>query len=107
MLALFAAAVTLAAHPVALIGYIALGVVARTVWLAIGYAAAWALVMQFFVMVTGTGFADPAGIAVQLGLRLAGSVVLTLAVFALYRVLRGRGNSGPGARRRANLRRVK
>ena len=97
MIELLVAAIALAAQPVALVGYIMLGVWARTWFHAIGYAAAWALAMQLFVLVTG-GFADPFAIAVQFGLRAAGAVVLTLAIYLLYRALRGGGTAGPGRR---------
>lgn len=116
---LLIAAITLAGHPVALVGYIALGVWARSALHAIGYALAWAAAMQLFVTVTEPGMADPAAIAVRLGLRAAGSAVLTLGIFLLYRALRGgsggrprggqggRGNGAPPRRRSSHLRRVK
>jgi hypothetical protein len=114
------AALELAARPVALIGYILLGVWARSALRAVGYAVAWAFALQLFATVTGAGFgSDPAALAVQLGLRAAGAVVLTLAVFLLYRALRhgagpnpGSGSSGRGGGkampdRPRHLRRVK
>ena len=97
MIEILVAAIALAAQPVALVGYIMLGVWARS-WLhAVGFAVAWALAMQLFVIVTGS-FADPLAVAIQFGLRAAGAVVLTLAIYLLYRVLRGGGGAGPGRR---------
>lgn len=112
---LLLAAIELAAQPVALVGYLVLGVWARSAIQAIAWAAAWALAMQIFAMVTGGGFVDPQALVVQFALRAAGAIVLTLAIWLLDRVLRG-GRGGPGPRpgprpggptRPGHLRRVK
>lgn len=113
MIDLAAAAMDLAAQPVALVGCIVLGVLARTAIHAIAYAAGWALAMQLFVTVTSIGLADPGSLVVQSGLRVVGAAILTLAVYLLYRALRrtGPGSGGRGggrsARPPAHLRRVK
>ena len=99
MIELFVAAIGFAAQPIALVGYIVLGVYARTFLHAIGYAAAWALAMQLFVTVTGgRGLGDPVHLAVQFGLRAVGAIVLTLGIYLLYRALRGGSGSGSGGR---------
>lgn len=117
MIDLILGAIALAAQPVALVGYIVLGVWARNIWQAAGYAAGWAVAMQLFVTLTGGSFAGPTLFAGQLALRLIGAVVLTLAIYLLYRVLRGGGaQRGPGggsgggsgkSKRPGHLRRVK
>ena len=109
---LFLAAIDLAAQPVALVGYLVLGVWARSIVQAVAWAVGWALAMQLFVMLTGGGFADPAALVIQFALRAAGAVVLTLAIWLLDRTVRGggRGSSGPrtgGPSRPGHLRRVK
>lgn len=107
-------AVSLAAQPVAFFGCLALGVVARNVGQAVGYAAGWAVVMQLFVTFTGVGFANPSGLLVEFGLRLAGALIVALAIHLISRAMRGSrtgsGGSGGGTappKRPTHLRRVK
>jgi hypothetical protein len=106
-------AVSLAAQPLAFFGCLALGVVARSVGQAVFYAAGWAVAMQLFATFTGVGFADPSGLIVQFALRLAGAVIVALAVHLIYRIMRGsrpggglRGDDAP-PKRPTHLRRVK
>lgn len=129
MLEIVILAVSLAANPFALAGYIGLGVYATTWFRAVRYGFLWGLAVQIFDMALGdTNVLDVEALAVQTGLRLVGAVLITLAVYSLYGLLRGRGDAGPGSgpgggpgmgprggrddrgpadRRRAHLRRVK
>lgn len=97
MLDLLLVAVSFAAQPVAFFGCLALGVVARSALHAALYAVGWALAMQFFVTLTGAGFADPAGLLIHLLLRIVGAVVVALAVHFIYRAMRRGGSGGSGA----------
>lgn len=127
MLEFVTLAVSLAANPFALAGYIALGVYS-TSWLrAVRYGLLWGLAVQIFVLALGkANILDVEALAVQTGLRLVGAVLITLAVYSLYGLLRerdrrpppprgpgpgpgaGPGNGrGPAPRRRPHLRRVK
>lgn len=120
MLEIFTLALDLTSSPFALIGYIGLGVYATTPWRAFKYAVMWGLAIQIFALSLGRAdFFDLQGLAVQTGLRLVGALIVTMGVFYLYRIMRGRSgggghdgsgpaDGGPAPRRRPpNLRRVK
>ena len=95
MLDILISAILLAAQPVAFVGYVVAGVAARSVLHAIGYAIAWAVAMQLFIVVTSGGFGAPDVLVVQLVMRTVGSVVLTLGVYLLNRAMRGGPGGGP------------
>ena len=116
MIDLLIVAIEFSAQPAALVGYIVLGVYARTFFHALGYAVVWALAMQLFVTVTGSaGLVDPVSLGIQFGLRAAGSAVLTLGIYLLYRAMRGssggksggKGDRSTPPKRPTHLRRVK
>lgn len=120
MLEILTLALDLTSSPVALFGYIGLGVYATTPWRAFKYAVLWGFAIQIFALSLGRAdFFDLQGLAVQTGLRLIGALIVTMGVFYLYRVLRGRtggsgrGGSGPAdngpapRRKPPHLRRVK
>src|SRR3546814_1879434 len=120
MLELVRLAVSLAANPFALAGYIGLGVYATSMFRAARYALLWGLAVQLFTLALGeTSILDVEAVAVQTGLRLLGALLITLAVHSLYRLLReggsgppsrgpgGGGGPGSAGRRRTHLRQVK
>jgi hypothetical protein len=87
---LFVAALQIVSHPLALAGFIALGVVATSVWRAAKYGLMWGLAVQLFDISLGrTGFAlEP--ILFETILRLTGAVIVTVGIHALARWLRRR-----------------
>jgi hypothetical protein len=116
MLAYLNLALELTASPIALAGYIGLGVYATTTWRAIKYAFLWGLAVQIFALALGkVSFLDLQGLVVQTALRLIGALIVTMAVYYLYRFMRrksgGKGprDSGPPPedRKPPHLRRVK
>ena len=110
-------AISLAANPFALAGYIAIGVVAPSPWRALRYGALWGLAIQLFVVAMGRiDILNVNTAALTTGLRVAGAALLTLLVYALARLVRRRGGPPPGTpprgspprrRRRRNLRVVR
>lgn len=114
MIAYLALALELTSNPIALAGYIGLGVYATTTWRAFKYAVLWGLAVQIFALALGRiSFLDLEGLIAQTILRLIGALVVTMGVFYLYRFMRrGKGGGGtPGTpgppRKRPQLRRVK
>src|SRR3546814_21114715 len=86
MLELVTLAVSLAANPFALAGYIGLGVYATSMFRAARYDLLWGLAVQLFTLALGeTSILDVEAVAVQTGLRLLGALLITLAVHSLYR----------------------
>jgi hypothetical protein len=60
------------------------------------YAVLWGLTIQIFVLALGkTDILAWRDLAFETGLRLVGALIITMAVYYLYRLMRGRG--GPGA----------
>ena len=98
VLELISKAVELAANPFALVGYIGLGVYSQTLWRALKYGFLWGVAIFIFTIALG----DPQPLqfdllAVRLGLHIVGAILITVAVFYLYRMLRrGPGASGGG-----------
>ncbi len=90
MLLLLTTAISLAANPFALIGYIGCGLAANSVWRAIRYGALWGLAVQVFVVSVGNAPLLDAGLPLQTALRLLGAVIITVGVYYLARVLRRR-----------------
>jgi len=91
VIALLAAAIQLAANPLALVGYIGLGVYAQRIGQAIKYGLLWGLALQLFAVASGReDILDFDRLATTTALRLAGAVILTLAAYALARLLRRR-----------------
>ncbi|MHA1564197.1 MAG: hypothetical protein ACTSX7_02685 [Alphaproteobacteria bacterium] len=91
MIALLAAAIQLAANPLALVGYIGLGVFAQRIRQAIKYGLLWGLALQLFALASGReDILDFDSMPATTALRLSGAVILTLAVFAIARLLRRR-----------------
>ena len=85
------AALGLAASPIALVGYIGLGVYAARLWLAIKFGILWGLALQLFAVALGRiSILDPQAIALTTALRLLGAVLITVGVFYLARVVRRR-----------------
>jgi len=119
ILELITTAIELAANPFALVGYILLGVYSQTLWQALKYGFLWGVAIFIFIIaLSGSQLLDFSALAVRFGLHLVGAIIITVAVFYLYRVLRrgsgggsGRGGGrsrGNGADKRPNhLRRVK
>lgn len=116
MLSYLNLALELTASPIALAGYIGLGVYATTTWRAIKYAILWGLAVQIFALALGkVSFLDLEGLVAQTVLRLIGALIVTMGVYYLYRFMRGRSggkgphNDGPPKRERKPppLRRVK
>lgn len=90
MLSILTAAIALAANPWALIGYLALGLYATSVWRAIRYGALWGLAIQLFTISLGNVALFDATLPVQTALRLVGAAIITVAVYYLSRLLRRR-----------------
>ncbi len=91
MIALLAAAIQLAANPLALVGYIGLGVYAQRIWQAIKFGLLWGLALQLFAVASGReNILDFDRLAATTALRLAGAVILTLAAYTIARLLRRR-----------------
>ena len=83
------AAIDLAANPIALVGYIGLGVYAGRVWEAIKYGFLWGAALQLFAVALGhIPMLEFDVVAVTTGLRLLGAVLITVGVFYLARTLR-------------------
>jgi hypothetical protein len=99
MLDFLALALSQNTNPFALAGYIGLGVYATSTWRAFKYGLLWGLTIQIFVLALGkTDILDWAGLALETALRLAGALIITMAVHYLYRMMRrggGSGGSGP------------
>ena len=116
MLVYLTLALELTANPIALAGYIGLGVYALTTLRAFKYAVLWGLAVQIFALALGrVSFLDLEGLITQTFLRLLGAVIVTMVVFYLYRFMR-QGRDGPGGgkagtmpprRRPPHLRRIK
>lgn len=91
MIALLAAAIQLAANPIALVGYIGLGVYTQRIWQAIKYGLLWGLALQLFAVASGReDILDADRLAATTVLRLTGAVILTVTAFYLARLLRRR-----------------
>ncbi len=85
------AALGLAASPIALVGYIGLGVYAARLWLAIKFGILWGLALQLLAVALGRiSILDPQAIALTTALRLLGAVLITVGVFYLARAVRRR-----------------
>ncbi len=83
------AAISLAASPIALVGYIGLGVYAVRLGQAIKYGFLWGAALQLFAVALGRiPVLDVRLVATTTGLRLLGAVVITVAIFYLARALR-------------------
>ncbi len=83
------AAISLAASPIALVGYIGLGVYAARLGQAIKYGFLWGAALQLFaVALDRIPVLDVRLVATTTGLRLLGAVVITVAIFYLARALR-------------------
>ena len=83
------AAISLAASPIALVGYIGLGVYAARLSQAIKYGFLWGAALQLFAVALGRiPVLDVRLVATTTGLRLLGAVVITVAIFYLARALR-------------------
>jgi hypothetical protein len=97
MLSYLNLALELTASPIALAGYIGLGVYATTPWRAFKYAFLWGLAVQIFALALGrVSFLDLQGLVTQTCLRLVGALIVTMGVFYLYRLMRRRsGGNGP------------
>lgn len=97
MLDFLALALSQNTNPFALAGYIGLGVYATTTWRAFKYGVLWGLTIQIFVLALGkTSILDWEGLALETVLRLAGALVITMAVHYLYRMMQRGGGSGGG-----------
>lgn len=114
MLAYLTLALELTSNPIALAGYIGLGVYATTSWRAFKYAVLWGLAVQIFALALGrVSFLDLEGLVAQTCLRLLGALIVTMGVFYLYRFMRrggpGGGDTGvpPSRRKPPHLRQVK
>lgn len=116
MLSYLNLALELTASPIALAGYIGLGVYATTPWRAFKYAFLWGLAVQIFALALGrVSFLDLQGLIEQTALRLIGALIVTMGVYYLYRFMRrNSGGKGPGNsvppkqdRKPPHLRRVK
>jgi hypothetical protein len=119
ILQLITTAIELAANPFALAGYILLGVYSQTLWQALKYGFLWGVAIFIFsIALSGSQLPSLDVMAIRLGLHLLGAIIITVAVFYLYRMLRrgsggrpgGGGGQGPGNgtdKRPPHLRRVK
>lgn len=118
MLQLLTTAIELAANPFALAGYIGLGVYSQSLWQALKYGFLWGVAIFIFIIaLSGSQLPDMNALLVRFGLHLLGAVIITVAVFYLYRMLRGgsgKGGAGRGPgrgngadKRPPHLRRVK
>ena len=98
LLELITKAIELAANPFALVGYIGLGVYSQTLWRALKYGFLWGVAV--FIFSLALGGPQPLQfdlLALSFGLHLVGAVIITVAVFYLYRMLRrGASGGGPG-----------
>lgn len=90
ILSILSAAVTLAANPFAMIGYIGFGLAATSVWRAIRYGALWGLAVQVFVVSVGNAPLFDPGLPIEVALRLLGAIIVTVGVYYLARALRRR-----------------
>jgi len=91
VIALLVAAVQLAANPLALAGYIGLGVYAQRIWQAIKFGLLWALALQLFALASGReDILDADRLAITTSLRLTGALIVTVTVFYLARRFRRR-----------------
>ncbi len=82
-------ALSLAANPIALVGYIGFGVYAARPGQAIKYGLLWGAALQLFAVALGRiPVLDFRLVAVTTGLRLLGAVLITVAIFYLARMLR-------------------
>lgn len=90
MLTILTGAIALAANPWALVGYLALGIYATSLWRAIRYGALWGLAIQLFAISLGSAELFDAGLPIETALRLIGAVIITVAVYYLSRLLRRR-----------------
>lgn len=96
MLDFLALALSQNTNPFALAGYIGLGVYATSTWRALKYAVLWGLTIQIFVLALGkTDILAWKDLVFETGLRLVGALIITMAVYYLYRLMHGHG--GPGA----------
>ncbi len=92
------AAIDLAAHPVALVGYIGLGVYAGRLWHAIKYGFLWGATLQLFAVALGRiSILDVNTLASTTILRLLGAVLITVGVFYLARALSRPRPGGPAS----------
>ena len=83
------AALGLAASPIALVGYIGLGVYAARLWQAVKFGLLWGLALQLFAVALGRiSILDLQAVALTTALRLLGAVLITVGVFYLARALR-------------------
>ena len=83
------AALSLAANPIALVGYIGLGVYAARLGQAIKYGVLWGAALQLFAVALGRiPVLDLQLLLTTTGLRLLGATLITVAVFYLARTLR-------------------
>ncbi len=83
------AAIGLAASPIALVGYIGLGVYAGRVFDAVKFAILWGLALQLFAVALGRiPILRIDLVATTTILRLLGAVLITLGVFYLARAVR-------------------
>ena len=98
MLDILTAAISLATNPVALIGYVVLGVVAQRPLQALKYAVWWGLAMQVFaVAARSVDLFDLQAVALTAILRVTGAILITLGVYFLARALHvGRRGPPPG-----------
>ncbi len=87
VLELFVAALQIVSHPLALVGFIALGVVATGGLKAARYGALWGAAVQLFDMALHPTSLTPASILVETGLRVAGGVIISVGVYYLARWL--------------------
>ena len=89
LLTILSAAVSLAASPWALIGYIGLGVYSERLWQAVKYGFLWGLTVQIFALALGRiPLLDVSRIALTSVLRLLGAIIITVAIFYLARLVR-------------------
>ena len=90
MLAYLTLALELTSNPIALAGYIGLGVYATTTWRAFKYAVLWGLAVQIFAVALGrVSFLDLEGLIAQTCLRLIGALIVTMGGYA--------GSEGPAS----------
>jgi hypothetical protein len=100
VLELITTAIELAANPFALAGYILLGVYSQTLWQALKYGFLWGVaIFIFIVALSGAQILDFNALAVRFALHLLGAIIITVAVFYLYRLLRSGKGGGRGAGR--------
>lgn len=112
MFAYLTLALELTSNPIALAGYIGLGVYATTTWRAFKYAVLCGLAVQIFAVALGrVSFLDLEGLIAQTCLLLIGALIVTMGVFYLYRFMRRGTGGGAGTRqpprKPPHLRRVK